>query len=160
MVDIDTHKIVDLIESRDLKSVTDWLKTYPNLKVVSRDGSLTYKNAIAASHPDAIQVSDRFHLLKNLTDYAKDYLKKTLDPNVIIDKKEVKNNFKISPKKMSLKEKFELIIKKVETGTAISNACKEFKMDIRVYKKIHSLSNKERELYYKTKLDISQEEKI
>ena len=160
MVDIDTHKIIDLIEARDLKSVTDWLKTYPNLTVVSRDGSLTYKNAIAASHPDAIQVSDRFHILKNLTDYAKDFLKKALDPNVIIDKKEVNNNLKISPKKISLEEKYKIITKKIEDGTAISSACKVMKMDIRVYKKIHSLSNRERELYYKTKLDISQEEKI
>ncbi len=160
MVDIDTHKIIDLIESRDLQSVTEWLKTYPNLEVVSRDGSLTYKNAITASHPNAIQVSDRFHLLKNLTEYAKDYLKKTLDPNVIIDKKEVKIKLKMTPKIMSLKEKFNLIIKKLEAGTTISNACKEFKMDIRVYKKINSLSKKERELYFKTKLDISQEEKI
>lgn len=160
MVDIETHKIIDLIESRDLESVSEWLKTYPNLEVVSRDGSLTYKNAITASHPNAIQVSDRFHLLKNLTDYAKDYLKKILDPNVTIDKKEIKNNLEISPNMISIKEKYELIIKKVETGTAISNACKEFKMDIRVYNKIYSLSNREREIYYKTKLDISQEEKI
>jgi|LGOV01.1.fsa_nt_gb transposase len=160
MVDIDTHKIIDLIESRELQSVTDWLKTYPNLEVVSRDGSLTYKNAITASHPNAIQVSDRFHLLKNLTEYAKDYLKKTLDPNVIIDKKEIKTKLSTTPKMMTLEEKFNLIRKKVKAGATISNACKDFKMDIRAFRKINSLSKKEKELHFKTKLDISQEEKI
>ena len=69
MVDIDTHRVIDLIESRDLIDVQDWLGTYPNLLVVSRDGSITYKKAITTSHPMAIQVSDRFHILKNLTNY-------------------------------------------------------------------------------------------
>ena len=85
MVDIDTHKIIDMIEERDLETVKTWLATYPNLSVVSRDGSVTYKNAITESHPNAIQVSDRFHILKNLTGYCKDYLKKHLDNRVIVD---------------------------------------------------------------------------
>ncbi len=160
MVDIDTHKIIDMIESRDLESVTKWLTTYPNIKVVSRDGSLTYKNAIAASHPNAIQVSDRFHLLKNLTDYVKNFLKKTLDPNVVIGKKEIEKELEITPKTMCLREKYNLIISKRKAGICISNACKEFKMDIRVCKKLDALSKQEREIYFKTKLDVSQEEKI
>lgn len=41
MIDIKTHKIVDMINSRDLKEVIEWLKTFPNIKVVSRDGSIT-----------------------------------------------------------------------------------------------------------------------
>jgi transposase len=75
MVDIETHKIIDIINSRNLEDVKQWLSTYKNLQVISRDGSITYKNAITLAHPSAIQVSDRFHLLKNLTDYCKDYLK-------------------------------------------------------------------------------------
>jgi len=71
MIDIEKHKIVDILESRETDEVTKWLKTYPNIKVVSRDGAITYAKAITESHPKAIQVSDRFHLLKNLTDAAK-----------------------------------------------------------------------------------------
>jgi len=74
-----------MINSRDYDDVVNWLKTFPNISVVSRDGSVTYKNAIMAAHPDAIQVSDRFHLLKNLTKYCKDYLVKVLKPNVAIE---------------------------------------------------------------------------
>ena len=70
MVDIDEHRIIDMIESREQDDVRRWLSVYPNLRVVSRDGSTTYAAAIAEAHPGAIQVSDRFHILKNLTDRA------------------------------------------------------------------------------------------
>lgn len=70
MVDIETHKIVDMIESREVEDVSRWLAEYPNLRVVSRDGSLSYASSITEAHPAALQVSDRFHLIKNLTDRA------------------------------------------------------------------------------------------
>ncbi|WP_353847545.1 transposase [Clostridium sp. CMCC3677] len=62
MVDIETHAIVDMIESREYNDVVTWLREYPNIKLFSRDGSITYNNAIKTSHPDSIQVSDRFHI--------------------------------------------------------------------------------------------------
>ena len=74
MVDIETGRIVDMIYSRESAEVAEWLKTYPNICVVSRDGSRMYANAIRKAHPDAIQVSDRFHLVKGLTDAAKQYI--------------------------------------------------------------------------------------
>jgi DNA-binding CsgD family transcriptional regulator len=74
MVDIESHRIIDLLDSRDKEPVTQWLKTFPNIKVVSRDGSHTYSSAISDSHPNAIQVSDRFHLLKNLSEALKKYM--------------------------------------------------------------------------------------
>ena len=70
MVDLETHKIVDMIESREMSDVSHWLSNYPNICVVSRDGSLTYASAINESHPEAMQVSDRFHIIKNLTERA------------------------------------------------------------------------------------------
>lgn len=85
MVDISKRQIIDMIDSRDYEIVCKWLKTYPNLHVVSRDGSITYNNAITDAHPGALQISDRFHLLKNLTSYGKDYLKKKLKPQILIN---------------------------------------------------------------------------
>lgn len=74
MVDLETHRIVDIIDSRETKQVEEWLKTFPNLKVISRDGAQTYASAAHNAHPDAIQVSDRFHLIKNLSDIVEKYL--------------------------------------------------------------------------------------
>lgn len=53
--------------------------------MISRDGSIIYKNAISKVHPLLIQVTDRFNLLKNLTSYCKDYLKTKFNTYVKID---------------------------------------------------------------------------
>lgn len=74
MVDIDTHRVVDLLASRDVEDVAEWLRSYPNIRIVSRDGSVSYKSAIEQAGMDIQQVSDRFHLLKGLTDAAKKFI--------------------------------------------------------------------------------------
>ena len=68
MVDIDTHRVIDLLASREVEDVVEWLKGYPNIRIVSRDGSVSYKSAIEQTGMVIQQVSDRFHLLKGLTD--------------------------------------------------------------------------------------------
>lgn len=73
-----------MLESRETSDVAEWLKTYPNLKVISRDGSAGYAAAINEAHVDAVQVSDRFHLFKNLTDYCKKYITKLVGIKVEI----------------------------------------------------------------------------
>lgn len=74
MVNLETHKIIDIIPSRDTNDVKEWLDTFPNLKVISRDGAFTYASAITKTHPSAIQISDRFHLLKNLAEAVGKYI--------------------------------------------------------------------------------------
>ena len=41
MVDIDTRRIIDLLPSREIGDVAEWLSTFPNLEIVSRDGSVS-----------------------------------------------------------------------------------------------------------------------
>lgn len=84
MVDWDTHRVIDIIPSRDTKEVCEWLKTYPNIQMISRDGASTYASASRESHPDAIQVTDRFHLIKNLAEIIDRYIKNTFPSRVEI----------------------------------------------------------------------------
>ena len=44
----------------------DWLKEHPGVELVSRDRWPDYIQAAAEGAPDAQQVADRWHLLKNL----------------------------------------------------------------------------------------------
>ena len=88
MVDVATHRIVDMIESREQADVANWLAKFPNIRVVSRDGSSQYAATIKQAHPNAIQVSDRFHLIKNLTDYAKQHITKVVTSNFRIPAEE------------------------------------------------------------------------
>lgn len=71
MIDIETHQIIDLLESRDEKDVTEWLETYPNIEVISRDGGIVYKSSSDKAHPKAKQISDRFHVLCEVKYYEK-----------------------------------------------------------------------------------------
>lgn len=99
MADIETHRVIDLIPSRETADVIEWLKEYPNLAVVSRDGSVSYANAISTAHPYAYQVSDKFHLIKNLTERASLYFQKIFKGRITIpataqtlDQKEIVRN--------------------------------------------------------------------
>lgn len=74
MVNAQTGQIVDMLESREIDEVSRWLTSFPNIKIVSRDGSQLYASAIRAAHPEAMQVSDRFHIFKGLTDAAKQFM--------------------------------------------------------------------------------------
>jgi transposase len=76
MIDIDNGWIIDVLPSRETADVAKWLMEYPNIELVVRDGSQSYAAAITQAHPDAIQVNDRFHILKNLTDYSKKVIRK------------------------------------------------------------------------------------
>ena len=74
MIDIETGRIVDMLESRESAEVAVWLAGFPNIEVVSRDGSMMYASAIRTAHPNAVQISDRFHILKGLTDAARQFV--------------------------------------------------------------------------------------
>lgn len=45
---------------------------FTNLKKCSRDGSTLYKGSINAANKNIIQISDRFHLIKNCIDAVKE----------------------------------------------------------------------------------------
>jgi predicted transcriptional regulator len=64
--------------------VKAWLEGFPNIQAVSRDGSQSYAAAIRAALPKAIQISDRFHLLKNLNERATLALQKIFQGRVAI----------------------------------------------------------------------------
>ena len=140
------------------------VKIISNLQVVSRDGSITYKKAITLAHPKAIQVSDRFHILKNLTSYCKDYLMKYLKPKVIIDvvKMESSNvtTSIIQNKKVTLEEKIMKAIQLLHDGISKSQICKQLNMDIRVFNKLLAMNDNERSFYLKSPLQISHEGKV
>ena len=74
MVDLENHRIIDMIPSRETIDVSRWLAAFPNIQVISRDGASTYSSAAPDSHPGAVQVSDRFHLIKGLSEAINRYI--------------------------------------------------------------------------------------
>ena len=66
IINLQTRTPMDLLPDRERATVEKWLKEHPGAKVVSRDRSTAYAQAISEGAPEAQQVADRFHLLKNL----------------------------------------------------------------------------------------------
>lgn len=86
IIDSNSHMVIDMIPSRERADVAAKLAEYPNLKVVSRDGSPTYAAAIAQADPEILQISDRFHLLKGLTEACRCIIRGLFEPNIAIEK--------------------------------------------------------------------------
>jgi len=66
VVDLERHQPITLLEDRSAETVEAWLHNHPTVSIISRDRSTTYATGATAGAPDAIQVADRFHILKNL----------------------------------------------------------------------------------------------
>jgi transposase len=66
LVDLERHRVIDLLPDREAETLSAWLKTHPGIEVVSRDRSPSYAAAINEGAPAAVQVADRFHLLINV----------------------------------------------------------------------------------------------
>ncbi|HKH84178.1 MAG TPA: ISL3 family transposase [Gemmatimonadales bacterium] len=68
LVDLERHTLVDVLPDRSADTFADWLGEHSSVEVVSRDRGGEYAEAARRAVPHAVQVADRFHLLKNLRD--------------------------------------------------------------------------------------------
>jgi transposase len=68
LVDLETRQPIELLDSREAKDVTAWLKQHPGIEIISRDRAHDYIKAVNDGAPEAQQVADRWHLLTNLRD--------------------------------------------------------------------------------------------
>jgi transposase len=70
IVDLDSHHPIELLPDRSAETLAAWLKEHPSLQVISRDRSTEYERGIEEGAPEAVEVLDRWHLLKNLREAA------------------------------------------------------------------------------------------
>src|SRR4051794_32396844 len=66
LVDLESGEAIDLLPSRDADALKQWLLDLPDVEVISRDRATAYAQAASEAAPEAAQVADRWHLLKNV----------------------------------------------------------------------------------------------
>jgi transposase len=76
IVDHELGKPIDLLPSSAGDDVKAWLAQYPSIEIVTRDRSGEYRDAITQALPEATQIADRWHLLKNMTETIQRHISK------------------------------------------------------------------------------------
>jgi transposase len=66
IIDAETGERIDVLPDRTAQTLIAWLREHPGSEYVCRDGSASYNEAIRKALPEAVQVSDRWHLWSNL----------------------------------------------------------------------------------------------
>ena len=67
-MDLEQLEVIDLLPVRSAESFAEWLGLHPGVEVITRDRSTLYADGGRRGAPAAIQITDRYHLVSNLSE--------------------------------------------------------------------------------------------
>ncbi len=75
VVDLEDHKVIDLLPDIKKETVSEWLKEHPEIEIISRDRASAFTEAGRMAAPQAVQIADRFHVSQNLWEVCEALIK-------------------------------------------------------------------------------------
>ncbi|AWN51128.1 hypothetical protein DK412_04925 [Methylobacterium sp. 17Sr1-1] len=66
IIDLEWHTVLEPLPDRAVESVASWLREHPDIAIVAHDRAEVFVEGTRFGAPQAHQVLDRFHLLRNL----------------------------------------------------------------------------------------------
>ena len=77
IVDLLTHRPLALLKDRTTETLVRWLETHPGVEYISRDRSSESMRGADEGAPEAQQILDRWHLLKNVREVVQCMVSRT-----------------------------------------------------------------------------------
>jgi transposase len=68
LVNLAVRRPIEVLPDDESATLATWLRNHPGAKVIARDRGLRIRDGVRLGAPDAVQVADRFHLLRNVVD--------------------------------------------------------------------------------------------
>lgn len=76
LINLEDGSPVDLLPDRQAATLETWLKNHPGVQLISRDRGGEFARGARQGAPEALQIADRFHVLRNLAEVAEKVLGK------------------------------------------------------------------------------------
>jgi transposase len=74
IIDLERSEVLELLPGRDGVELKTWLGRHAEVEILSRDRWASFADAAASAAPQAKQVADRWHLLKNVREALERFL--------------------------------------------------------------------------------------
>ncbi|MBD9524718.1 ISL3 family transposase [Ensifer sp. ENS02] len=114
--DLELRRPIRLLPDREPATAEAWLRRNPQIQIVARDRGGAYGLAAAKALPDAVQVTDRWHLMENASRAFLDSVRKSM--------RQIRRTLgatRINPKLLTAAEhlQYEGYLRREQTNTAI-----------------------------------------
>ena len=152
IVNSETGKAIDLIDSRECDDIVDTLSAFQGVSFVTRDRARGYTKAISKALPEAQQIADKFHLSKNLSDAIHEHIKsqyKQIRQNYLDSHKSEDTEPKqvIEPKSNNITPRMQLLFDSIQQlidkGLSIRAIARNLKVSRKSVKKYRTMPTPE-----------------